>query len=293
MADLRHLSVNFARDDEEDFDSAPSSERDLLLKDPMGEGSQEFAKKEDTTRLKRVHRLLNLVGFVLNMEYSIILPTLFFYVERLNEDAVMYGWIAASFSIASFVATFLYGHWVDRRPTKEPLAFGMLMMTVGTALYGLGFGNIWVVLGGRVLAGFGGGTVATLCVCHVDDSKKGVRVICLNYFVRTTTMQERTQAIANFYAIGMVGMVIAPGVFLSSFSLSLFFAIPDHASKGLSLVLHLIDFEVFGFKVDEVTLPGYIMCIVGIVVLVLILVFIYDPPQISDARGIILSLLIS
>jgi ceroid-lipofuscinosis MFS transporter 7 len=74
-----------------------------------------------------------------------------------------YGFVIASFSFGQMLASPAFGYWSQRtRSTKYPVVFGMLITSVGNALYALlpnigGAKSKWFMLVARFFVGIGSG----------------------------------------------------------------------------------------------------------------------------------------
>lgn len=73
------------------------------------------------------------------------------------------GWVNAGYSLAQMVSSFTMGYWSEKRRPIEPILIGIVCLGVGSGLYSyagaFGTNGLWVVLGARVILGFGAGNV--------------------------------------------------------------------------------------------------------------------------------------
>jgi MFS family permease len=183
--------------------------------------------------LKKAHLGLNLLSFCFNWDNYALLPVLYPRVTSphfANSTPEVYGWVGASFAIAAVFGSLLFGAWADKRGAREPLFVGQFIMIIGDVMTYLRLNAWWNILGGRIISGFASGS----------------RTCCLWYLAKTTTGAKRGKMIGNWYACGMLGMILAPamaaisGVFPTPESGSIF-SINAYNAPGLSsLLLHFV-----------------------------------------------------
>ena len=89
---------------------------------------------------------------------STILPR----IEADLRDLGLYGWVFAGFSLAQIGGIVFAGVLADRRGLALPVAIGLLFYTAGL-LVGATAPSMIVLVAGRVLQGFGAGTVPAVC----------------------------------------------------------------------------------------------------------------------------------
>ena len=149
--------------------------------------------------LKKTYLGLNLLSFCFNWDNYALLPVLYPRITSphfANSTPEVYGWVGASFSIAAVFGSLLFGAWADKRGAREPLFVGQFIMIIGDVLTYLRLNAWWNILGGRIISGFASGS----------------RTCCLWYLAKTTTGAKRGKMIGNWYACGMLGMILAPAM---------------------------------------------------------------------------------
>ncbi|KHJ96799.1 hypothetical protein OESDEN_03234 [Oesophagostomum dentatum] len=77
------------------------------------------------------------------------------------------GWVVAACSLGCSVANPLFGWWNQKTMSiKSPLIVGMLMTAAGQSVYGLlplfAHNQKWIMMGARLVTGFGAGTLSVL-----------------------------------------------------------------------------------------------------------------------------------
>ena len=81
--------------------------------------------------------LLTGLGVVVNIEYSILMPTIWSYVKMLDGNKVWLGVILASFSASRLFAFFPLGIYVDHFPMIHAIVVTIIISILGNFLYGL------------------------------------------------------------------------------------------------------------------------------------------------------------
>jgi multidrug resistance protein len=162
---------------------------------------------------------------------GILIPVIPFFVRQFNENALMVGLLALSYSAAQFIAAPALGILSDRYGRRPVL----LICVVGTALgdFLFGFANtLWLLFAARLFDGFTGGNIS----------------IAQAYIADVSSPKDRTK---NFGLIGAafgVGFIVGPalGGWLSQFSL--------HTPAFVAGILSLIT-AAFGFFILPESLP--------------------------------------
>jgi MFS family permease len=138
---------------------------------------------------------LDLVGF------GIIIPILPFYVRSFGVSDIFIGLIAASYSLAQFVAAPVLGHISDERGRRP-----VLMLSVGVA------GIAWVVFGFAAQIGAASGTVAGLVAlfgARLLAGAAGGNIAAAQAYIADVTPKERRAG-----ALGLIGAAFGLGFVL-------------------------------------------------------------------------------
>lgn len=194
--------------------------------------------------------VLNVLSFGFNFDNYVILPVLQLRITSpyyANSSNILYGWIAASFAIAALCGSMLFGGWADRRGSKEPLLWAQIIMIAGDVLTYVRLNSPWSILGGRIISGFGAGS----------------RTCCLWYIAKTTNGGERGKKIGNWYAVGMLGMILGPG-----FSVLSGLAFSTNKDGGM-------------FGITAYNAPAVFSMALHLLCLYLICKYVEDPPEIG------------
>ena len=78
------------------------------------------------------------------------------------------GWVNAGYSFGQLVGSVLFGYWSDKRRAIEPLLLSILLLIVGSGLYGyaevFGKNGIYVVCAARVILGLSAGIIQSYLI---------------------------------------------------------------------------------------------------------------------------------
>lgn len=142
---------------------------------------------------------IDLVGF------GIVVPILPFYVRSFGASDVVYGLLAASYSLMQFVFAPLLGRWSDqygRRP--------VLMLSTGGAVLA------WIVFGlGTEVGALFGSTAAILTLFAsrmVGGAMGGNIATAQAYISDVTTVEKRTGALGLVGAAFGLGFIVGPAI---------------------------------------------------------------------------------
>lgn len=86
-----------------------------------------------------------------------------FFLFQLDQNVTetYLGIVTASYSCGQFLTSFAFGFWSDRRRSIEPLFFSVVLLAVGSLMYGFAevFAEkgIYIVLAARILQGLSSG----------------------------------------------------------------------------------------------------------------------------------------
>lgn len=104
---------------------------------------------------------LDLVGF------GIVLPILPLYAERFDASPAVIGLLVASFSLAQFVFSPIWGRVSDRVGRKPVLVLSLAGTAVGSLLTGIA-GSLWLLFAARILDGISGASVSVAQAAVTD-----------------------------------------------------------------------------------------------------------------------------
>jgi len=183
-----------------------------------------------------------MVGFLGPLEYSVVMPSLWFYLQQLGEPSqLFYGLVLSSFSFAHMLASPPVGWLADQSSLRTLLCAGMLVSAAGHVIYALAWSQMAVLLG-RVVAGAGAANFTLVGV----------------YVARTSTVASRTTLAARLNLFTETGLLLGPA----------FAALFDR-----------IDVEWGPIVIDRYTAPGYLMFLACFLHFFYLLLFFRDPPK--------------
>ncbi|XP_044290330.1 uncharacterized protein LOC123025565 [Varanus komodoensis] len=173
------------------------------------------------------------------IEYAVILPTIWAYLQTLDAEPYFLGLGISAFSFAGLITGPLFGYWSDRtQRTKTVILFANLFQIAGNFMYFVG-GSKWMLLSSRLVAGVGTGAGASV----------------FGYLTRSTAPQERATVFAAVMACRQVGLLIGP---------------------ACNLFLRLCNFQVGPFVVNKFTSPGLFMALVWLLLQVMVATMYHD-----------------
>uniref|UniRef100_A0A7M4EUV8 Uncharacterized LOC109308487 n=1 Tax=Crocodylus porosus TaxID=8502 RepID=A0A7M4EUV8_CROPO len=175
------------------------------------------------------------------IEYAVILPTIWAYLQTLHAEPYFLGLGISAFSLTGLLSGPLFGLWSDRtQRTKAIILFANTFEIAGNFMYFMGISK-WLLLGSRLVAGVGTGAGASI----------------FGYLTRSTTSQERATVFAVVMACRQVGLLIGP---------------------ACNLFLRLCNFRLGPFEVNKFTSPGLFMCLLWILLQFVVMAMYYDLP---------------
>ncbi|XP_034356079.1 major facilitator superfamily domain-containing protein 8 isoform X3 [Arvicanthis niloticus] len=233
------------------------AEREPLLS-PSSPGSREQGVIETQEHYKsrwKSVRILYLTMFLSSVGFSIVIMSIWPYLQKIDQtaDASFLGWVIASYSLGQMVASPLFGLWSNYRPRKEPLIISISISVAANCLYAYvhvpAAHNKYYMLIARGMVGFGAGNVA----------------VVRSYIAGATSLQERTNAMANTSTCQALGFILGP-VFQTCFALI--------GEKGVT-------WDIIKLQINMYTAPVLLAAFLGILNIILIL-FILREHRVDD-----------
>ncbi|XP_071342029.1 major facilitator superfamily domain-containing protein 8 [Trachinotus anak] len=191
---------------------------------------------------------IGLLFLLSGVEYAVILPTIWKYLQTLDAAPYFLGLALSAFSFSGLLSGPLFGHWSDRtRTTKKIILFANLFEIVGNFMYFMGYSK-WLLLSSRLVAGIGTGAGSSI----------------FGILTRSTAPDDRATVFAAVMACRQAGLLIGP---------------------AFNIFLRLCDFHMGPFVVNKYTAPGLFMCLLWIL-LQLVVVFMYwDLPPLERRKA--------
>ncbi|XP_068599962.1 major facilitator superfamily domain-containing protein 8 [Brachionichthys hirsutus] len=184
---------------------------------------------------------IGLLFLLSGVEYAVILPTIWMYLQTLDAAPYFLGLALSAFSLSGLLSGPLFGFWSDRTgATKKIILFSNLFEIIGNFMYFMGFSK-WLLLSSRLVAGIGTGAGSSI----------------FGFLTRITAPEDRATVFAAIMASRQVGLLIGP---------------------AFNLFLRLCDFHLGPFVVNKYTSPGLFMCLLWAVFQVLVVFMFSDVP---------------
>ncbi|KAM4771344.1 major facilitator superfamily domain-containing protein 8-like [Rhinophrynus dorsalis] len=200
----------------------------------------------DTDRaLQRKRKLTNVViGFIFllsGIEYAVILPTVWMYLQSLGAQPFFLGLVLSAFSLTELLASPIFGHWSDRTgQTKSVILLSNCFEIAGNFMYFVGISK-WFLLGSRLVAGVGSGSGSSI----------------FGYLTRSSSSKERIPVFAMAMACRQAGLLIGP---------------------AFNIFLRYSNFQLGPFHVNKFSAPGLFMCALWTLMQLMVLFMFYDFP---------------
>ncbi|XP_054889352.1 major facilitator superfamily domain-containing protein 8 [Poeciliopsis prolifica] len=193
---------------------------------------------------------IGLIFMLSGIEYAVILPTIWRYLQILEAPPYFLGLGLSAFSLSALITGPLFGVWSDRsKTTKSIILFSNLFEIAGNFMYFIGYSK-WLLLCSRLVAGVGAGAGSSI----------------FGFLTRSTLPEERAGIFAAIMACRQAGLLIGP---------------------AFNLFLRLCDFKLGPFVVNKYTSPGIFMCLLWALLQFVVLAGYWDAPPISSQGGVV------
>ncbi|KAM4629152.1 major facilitator superfamily domain-containing protein 8 [Polymixia lowei] len=198
---------------------------------------------------KLTYFTIGLIFLLSGVEYAVILPTIWRYLQTLGAAPYFLGLGLSAFSLSGLLSGPLFGHWSDKtQTTKKIILFANLFEIVGNFMYFMGYSK-WLLLSSRLVAGIGTGAGSSI----------------FGFLTRSTAPEDRSTVFAAVMACRQAGLLIGP---------------------AFNIFLRLCDFHMGPFLVNKYTAPGLFMCLLWILLQLAVVFMYWDiPPLESEEAG--------
>uniref|UniRef100_A0A671UQ54 Major facilitator superfamily domain containing 8-like 2 n=1 Tax=Sparus aurata TaxID=8175 RepID=A0A671UQ54_SPAAU len=194
---------------------------------------------------------IGLIFMLSGIEYAVILPTIWRYLQILEAPPYFLGLGLSAFSLSALLSGPLFGFWSDRsKTTKSIVLFSNLFEIAGNFMYFIGYSK-WLLLCSRLVAGVGAGAGSSI----------------FGFLTRSTRPEERAGIFAAIMAGRQAGLLVGP---------------------AFNLFLRLCDFKLGPFVVNKYTSPGIFMCLLWVLLQFVVLAMYWDVPPISSEGGAVM-----
>ncbi|KAG7524112.1 major facilitator superfamily domain-containing protein 8-like [Solea senegalensis] len=191
---------------------------------------------------------IGLIFMLSGIEYAVILPTIWRYLQILEAPPYFLGLGLSAFSLSGLLTGPIFGFWSDRcKTTKSIILFSNLFEIAGNFMYFIGYSK-WLLLSSRLVAGVGAGAGSSI----------------FGFLTQSTRPEERAGIFAAIMACRQAGLLVGP---------------------AFNLFLRLCDFKLGPFVVNKYTSPGIFMCLLWVLLQCVVLAMYWDVPPISSEGG--------
>ncbi|KAK9513556.1 hypothetical protein VZT92_027082 [Zoarces viviparus] len=191
---------------------------------------------------------IGLICLLSGVEYAVILPTIWSYLQTLDAAPYFLGLALSAFSFSGLLMGPLFGHLSDRtQTTKKIILFANCFEIIGNFMYFMGYSK-WLLLSSRLVAGIGTGAGSSI----------------YGFLTRSTSPDDRATAFAAVMACRQAGLLIGP---------------------ALNIFLRLCDFHLGPFVVNKYTVPGLFMCLLWTLLQVAVILMYWDLPPLEKGKA--------
>jgi MFS transporter, DHA1 family, tetracycline resistance protein len=166
---------------------------------------------------KATFSVLFSVVFLDNLGFAIVVPYLYFYVQSLGGDALLYGILLASYSLMSFIFTPIIARLSDRYGRRKILLAALVVSSFAYFLFGTAQ-TIWLLFLGRMLSGTTGATVP----------------VAQAYVADVTTKEQRLKYLGLLGAAAGLAFIFGPAIG-GTLSTLFGYSIPSFLASALAL----------------------------------------------------------
>ncbi|XP_073531454.1 major facilitator superfamily domain-containing protein 8-like [Phyllobates terribilis] len=195
------------------------------------------------TLIRRKRKLTNaaigLIFLLSGIEYAVILPTVWLYLQSLDAQPFFLGLVLSAFSLTELLSGPVFGYWSDRTgKTKNVILLSNCFEIAGNFMYFVGISK-WFLLGSRLVAGVGAGAGASI----------------FGYLTRCSSSKDRVPVFAMAMACRQAGLLIGP---------------------AFNVFLRYCTFHIGPFHVDKFSAPGIFMCALWTLMQLVVIFMFYD-----------------
>ncbi|MED6249631.1 hypothetical protein ATANTOWER_017280 [Ataeniobius toweri] len=220
-----------------------------MYSDQGFQGSKLLSTMDNQQKRNLTFLTIGLIFMLSGIEYAVILPTIWRYLQILEAPPYFLGLGLSAFSLSALLTGPLFGVWSDRsKTTKSIILFSNIFEIAGNFMYFLGYSK-WLLLCSRLVAGIGAGAGSSI----------------FGFLTRSTLPEERAGIFAAVMACRQAGLLIGP---------------------AFNLFLRLCDFKLGPFAVNKYTSPGIFMCVLWLLLQFVVLATYWDIPPISSEEGV-------
>lgn len=232
--------------------ASPADSTEKMFHRQVSYDSDEPETQEQYKKRWTSIRLVYLTMFFDSLSFSLVLASLWPYLQKVSKEPelnpVYVGWAGVSFHITGIVVDFVMGYWTNKRGSMEPLLVSLLIFGFGNFLYGyaeaFGENGVTVIIISRGIIGL----------------STGVNVIARAALSDSTTLKERTTALAHMSVLQGIGFAFGPAVQLLTIPLG---------DKGIYLPSLKLNLNLY-------TAPAFASTFIAMLNVLLIITYYYE-----------------
>lgn len=228
---LRNPTESDDNDDDDDDDKEPTA--------AVAHSADFFRWTQGHRRVMLTFGTICVFAFMTGVEYAVILPTAFDYVQTMTPVNIYVGLILSSYSISGSIAGVIMGKISDITGKVKILILASNIFEIAGNILYFTTNNIHIVLLGRLIAGVGMGAVPPI----------------LADVAHRTTEKDRTKAIAIILGCRQLGLLIGP---------------------CFTLLVRMMDFHIGSVHVNNLNGPGFLMASIWLTLQILCWLCFYD-----------------
>eukprot|EP00927_Polykrikos_kofoidii_P000891 TRINITY_DN10335_c0_g1_i2.p1 TRINITY_DN10335_c0_g1~~TRINITY_DN10335_c0_g1_i2.p1 ORF type:complete len:456 (+),score=32.73 TRINITY_DN10335_c0_g1_i2:99-1370(+) len=186
--------------------------------------------------------LILAANLAFSVDYSMVMPTGWQYVQELGGSQMFYGCLIGAFPIGRMSLLLLVGYWSDKRGFRAPFVVGFLLSIMGGCLYGSAYKleSKWFAMVGRFVSGCG--ATAPLSA----------------WAARSYSAEQRSQLESLQRSAQLFGTVAGPAV---------------------NWFIVDVDFQSGFIILNSRTLAGYLPALLSLMLMIGFLFFVSEPPE--------------
>ena len=135
--------------------------------------------KQPNSPSRATFSVLFSVVFLDNLGFAIVVPYLYFYIQSLGGDTLLYGVLLAAYSLMSFVTTPIVARLSDRYGRRVILLAGLAVASLAYFIFGAAQ-VLWLLFLGRMLSGTTAATVPVAQAYVADVTTKFEQMVDKN-----------------------------------------------------------------------------------------------------------------
>jgi MFS transporter, DHA1 family, multidrug resistance protein len=192
--------------------------------------------------------LVYFTSFLSSIQYAILMPTVWEYVQLCGGSKFFLGLVLSAFSLSQTVFFPVLGRWSDARAMREPFFASFVLGTIGNTIYGMAgtFASLGVMMAGRLVSGCGAANTGLVAA----------------YIARAAPPEQRTKLLGINQMVIFVGILCGP---------------------AMSVLVYDVDYSYGRLVLDRRTMAGYLMTAMNLLAMLVFPLFFVEPrPQVAQ-----------